>query len=64
MQIPVETYRGVAIFKSRLVLCLANYNPASTHEWHEAMVGGWLMVGTLEQLRREIDKRLDIQASP
>jgi hypothetical protein len=58
MTTPVETYRGVPIFRSRLILCLPGNVSSPGDVWYEAKIGGWLFVGSLERLRRAIDEKL------
>ena len=55
----VETYRGVTIYKSDVVFC----DPAVTHavaEPCEAELDGRRMVGTLLDIKGEIDRRLGL----
>ena len=64
MRTPVETYRGVDIFRTRLVLCLPAQVFPKDSEWYEAQVGGWLYVGSLERVKQTIDDKLGPPPEP
>jgi hypothetical protein len=58
MRPPVAVYRGIEIHQSKVVLCLPGQEASPTHGLFEARVDGWLIVGTLECVQEEIDKRI------
>jgi hypothetical protein len=58
MQTPVALYRGIEIHRSKLVLCLPELEAVLPPDWYEARVGEWVIVGCLERVQEEIEKRL------
>jgi hypothetical protein len=54
----IETYRGVEIRFSKVAICPPQAKPAILHDYYIARVGEWLIIGTLESVRDQIDKRL------
>lgn len=53
----VETYRGVVIYKSAAVFCDPNV-AAKVPQPCEAEVDGWRLIGSLDNVKEEIDKKL------
>jgi hypothetical protein len=57
MREAIETYRGIPIFKSDVVLCdsgLQREVPTPC----EAVLDGWRLIGPLTDVKTEIDRRL------
>jgi hypothetical protein len=51
----VETYRNVEVYRSELILA----GMTTPDDWHEARFEDWRFVGSLNEVKREIDKRFD-----
>jgi hypothetical protein len=63
MRTPVEIYRGIAIRKSPIALCLSSQSKPPADQF-EATLDGWLLVGTLQAVREKIDQMLEAQGEP
>jgi hypothetical protein len=57
MRTVVAIYRGVDIYRSRTILCIKEVIK-SPQTWYEASVKGWLLIGSLESVRHQIDNLL------
>jgi hypothetical protein len=63
MRTPVEIYRGIAIRKSPIALCLPKPQGRPSNQY-EANVQGWLLVGGLQAVRDKIDQMLGPDQEP
>lgn len=54
----VEVYRGVEIYRSHLQIGLANRPDGTLLERYEAFARDWLLVGSLDDVRGQIDGRI------
>jgi hypothetical protein len=57
MRTVVAIYRGVEIYHSKTILCLKDVIRPN-QAFFEAKVKGWLLIGSLESVRKEIDNLL------
>ena len=63
MSTVVAIYRGIEIYRSKTLLCL-DETARPTQIGYEAHVNGWLVIGSLEGLRKHIDSVLGPNSSP